>query len=262
MRKHRAFAGLATGLSAIVLTSFLTAPRAQADHHEGSNDYSMKLNLNSDSFFGFNPFFIGTYKLDDSMDFTFYGIQWSAGTGGDSGDAAGAGWGNWTEFGAGVAFKVGDFVINPQLGILNGALTSNNTHARAFEGLVPNLTVNYDHGALMAELYAGYYYGFEGNQKNSNNYLHYWLNGGYRISDFFSAGAHYESLVFMGGVNRPTDAGYEYYMAVGPFVQFSDPKGRSFVRFNVGRDLRSAGQRDKSGTKLEDFYKLTIGMTL
>jgi hypothetical protein len=241
---------LLSGLSLLLLAPGMV-PLAQAQEEE---KFSMNVSLNSDIFFGFYPFFAGSYKLNDKMAFTFYGIQWSGGTG--------AGWGNWTEFGVGVSLPVGPLTVNPQIGILNGSLTSGLGTPRMGEGFVPNLTVTLNQDKVFGELYSGYYIGLDKGNPNTNNYLHYWLTGGYKINSFVSAGLHFEQLRFMGGNNYPDDAAYNYYVTAGPFIQFSDPAGKSFVRFTGGADLRSDEEVVKSNWKQPNFFKLALGFSL
>ncbi|MEM9328582.1 MAG: DUF6733 family protein, partial [Bacteroidota bacterium] len=95
-------------------------------HAQDDDDdkFGMSVSLNSDALFGFYPFFAGSYAINDGLDFTFYGILWSGGTGGEA-----LGWGNWTEFGIGLGFPVGDALyVNPQIGLLNGSLLSTATN--------------------------------------------------------------------------------------------------------------------------------------
>ncbi len=235
-----------------VLWLLAVAPMVQAQESEPESKFSMTVTLNSDIFFGFYPFFAGSYAVKDKLDFTFYGILWSGGTG--------AGWGNWTEVGIGVGFPVGEALyVSPQIGLLNGSLTSGLGVPRLGEGIVPNLTVGLDTDALEGELYAGLYTGINHGNFNTNNYLHYWLNAGYKISPFLSAGLHFEQLRFTGGRNHEGDASYDFYAAVGPYLQFSDPNGGSFARFSSGIDLRSDEEVTKSAYEQPTFFKLTVG---
>jgi hypothetical protein len=228
-----------------------TPANAQEEKKE-EKKLDLTVTLNSDVFFGFYPFFTGAYPINDKLNFTFYGILWSGGTG--------QAWGNWTEVGAGVGFNLGESVyVSPQIGLLNGSLTSGLGTPVLGEGVVPNLTIALDNSKSLGEFYLGYYHGINHGNPNTNNYLHYWLNYGYKINSFLSTGLHYEHLRFTGGMNYADDAAYDYYQAVGPFVQFSDPNGGSFVRFSGGADLRSEEQIAKSNHKQHTFYKLTVG---
>ena len=221
---------------------------------EEDSKFGMNVSLNSDAFFGFYPFFAGSYKVGDNLDFTFYGILWSGGTGG--------GWGNWTEFGIGLGFPVGDAIyVNPQIGLLNGSLTSGLGTPVLAEGIVPNLTIGLDTDRFEGELYAGLYNGFDHGNAVTNNYLHWWLNGGVKIGSIFSMGMHLEHLRFTGGKNQEDDAAVDLYVSLGPYVQFADPDGGPWARFSTGGDLRSDEEVAKSGVDLSSFFKLTAGFS-
>ncbi len=238
-----------------LMMCFVLTSQETAFAQEEESKFSMNVTLNSDIFFGFYPFVAGSYAISDKVDFTFYGVLWSGGTGGAS-----EGWGNWTEFGAGVNFKVTEsFNINPQIGLLNGSLTSGGTGSGVpvlGEGWVPNITMGLNNDFIQGEFYLGYYMGIDHGQGFTNEFLHYWLNAGYKIAPFFSAGLHFEQLDFSGGKNNEGN-GYAIYQALGPYVQFSDPGGSGFARFSSGVDLRP----EISTARFEQptFYKLTVG---
>lgn len=245
--------------SFLILLSFLVlslSAKAQdaVPSTEESSPFSMTVSLNSDIFFGFYPFFAGSYDLSESSAFTFYGILWSGGTG--------AAWGNWTEFGVGISLvPVEGLNINPQIGILNGNLTSGLGTPALGEGVVPSLTIGLDRNNLEGEFYGGYYRGFDHGNPNTNNYLHYWLNGGYKFGKVVSAGLHLEHLRFTGGqgyTENPNPA-YDYYKVVGPYIQFASPEGNAFARFTTGGDLRDDEMKVKSGYGISSFYKLSVG---
>lgn len=242
-------------LAAVVTLGMASAP-LNAQEESDDDKFSMSASLNSDVFFGFYPFFAGSYEMNKKVDLTFYGILWSGG-------GPGASWGNWTEFGVGIGLPVSESIyVNPQIGILNGSLTSGLGTAVLGEGIVPSLTVALDNDKMEGELYAGFYNGFDQGNANTNNYLHYWLNSGFKLSSFFSAGLHFEHLRFAGGNGHASDAAYDYYQAVGPYVQFANPNGTSFARFSTGFDLRSDEQVTASGWDQPTFFKLSVGHDL
>jgi len=72
-------------------------------------------------------------------------------------------------------------------------------------------------------------------------------------------GLHYEHLRFTGGQGYADDAAYDYYQAIGPYIQFSKADGSAYTRFSSGFDLRSDEQIMKSGYDQPSFYKLSIG---
>lgn len=247
-------------LKRLVLAVALLSAPAWANHHDEDKNYGLNVTLNTDAFFGFAPFISGYYHINDSVDFTFYTIKWAGGTF--------AGNGNWTEYGFGATYKFSESLsLNAQLGVLNGTLASASNRPRTADGIVPNLTFIFDSDSIYSELYVGYYMGLEGDQDVSSNFLHTWYTGGYKLNSFFSFGAHWEQLSYNGGKNRTGTAkdSFIYYSAVGPYVQFSDPKGSSFVRFAHGIDVRSKADRDlalsRQGADALDttFWKVTVG---
>ena len=70
---------------------------------------------------------------------------------------------------------------------------------------------------------------------------------------------HLEHLRFTGGQEQPSDAAFDFYLALGPYVQFADPNGSAFARFSAGGDLRSDEEVTKSGNEQPSFFKLTVG---
>lgn len=215
---------------------------------EEDDKFSMTVTLNSDQFFGFYPFFSGAYSVSDNLDFTFYGILWSGGTGG--------GWGNWTEFGVGVGFEPAPGIsVSPQIGFLGGNLLSSGAEGPAIfgDGIVPNLTIGIDKAKTEGEIYAGFYAPFR-NEAPANgttlSFLHYWVNYGFKASDFLSIGAHYEHLINTGGSEVATST--DVYQWLGPYIQFSKPSGGAFARLAFGTDLVEGN---------DSFFKVTTGFS-
>ncbi|MGY6522828.1 MAG: DUF6733 family protein [Mongoliitalea sp.] len=236
-----------TAAAALTFVCYLGMSSQQVIAQEESR-FNMDVTLNSDQFFGFYPFFSGSYSLTSSLDFTFYGILWSGGTGG--------GWGNWTEFGVGVGFEPAEGIsVSPQIGILGGSLLSKGAVGAGIfgDGLVPNLTIGLDKAKTEGEIYAGFYAPLRNEAPvggTTLSYLHYWANFGIKATEFFSVGAHFEHLVNTGGseISEATDV----YQWLGPYVQFSNPKGGAFARFSFGTDLVAGN---------DSFFKLTTGFS-
>lgn len=223
---------------------------------EMSDRVSASLNLNHDAFFGFNPMMSLGYNFTDTDAFTAYGIQWGAGS-------TGSQWGQWTEFGFGYNKTLGNFDINPQIGFTMGSLLSSGGEGDGIiaEGIVPNLTVNYDSQNFEGQFYFGYYGALRDNteaEQATNNYVHYWGNLGYKASSFFSFGAHFEELYLSGGeTNEGADIeSADGYMWLGPYVQFT--KGNAGLRFSFGGNLADEDTRFSPN----DFYKLSFFVSL
>ena len=256
-----AAAPVAVGTSAAELpvTSAVMVAAAAAQGTPAPRDERFSVVLNQDSFFGFYPTFNGLIPVGENVDLSFYGIMWTT-------DAFGTGLGSdlWTEFGVGANFILNDgkLQIKPQVGITNGALLSGGvvdedgdptgTGGNFADGIVPSLTINYADDTFELEYYGGYYAALRNRNENAAlDFLHTWINAGYKFSSNFSAGAHYELLsntrnTFPGGSTAVV------YQWLGPYVQFSLSKG-FFARFTAGADIEEGGDGD--------FYKLAVGMT-
>lgn len=244
-------------ITAIALLGVITVgqkARAQSEN-ELDDKVSVGLTLNHDAFFGFNPMMTFAYNLSNTDALTFYGIQWGAGTG--------SAWGQWTEFGFGYNKTVGSFDINPQLGFTMGSLLSSGAAERGVvgDGIVPNLTVNMSTDLLEGQFYMGYYAALSDKTESgqaTNNYLHYWLNVGVKVVDFFSVGGHFEELFLSGGdINGGGDLDrVDGYVWLGPYVQFQ--KGNAGLRFSFGGNLADEEERFAPN----DFYKLSFFLTL
>lgn len=224
---------------------------------QDERDTSFTLMMNQDNFFGFYPSFNGLVEINDNMDFSFYGILWTR----DAFGTTGTGDDLWTEFGAGLNLKYmdGNLNVKPQVGITNGSLlsggeidSSGGIGGYFADGVVPSLTVNYADDTFEAEWYSGYYLAARdgGVSGMTNDFLHLWANGGYKFNDYVSAGVHYEWLEQTDGV--PSGGEETVYVWLGPYVQFSLPKG-FFARFSAGSDISDDGTGD--------FYKLNVGMS-
>lgn len=242
-----------------VLAVSAAVPAQAQDSGPQKRDPSFTVSLNQDSFFGFYPSFNGLVPVNETMDFSFYGIFWTK-------PAFGLGQGNtgddlWTEFGVGVNFNLmdGKLKVKPQLGFTNGSLLSGGSvdngttvGARFLDGIVPSLTINYADDSFEAEWYSGYYAALRQRDGDAAlDFLHLWVNAGYKFSPLVSVGAHYEFLsntrnTYPGGSAART------YQWLGPYVQFTLPQGM-FARFTGGSDVEPGNAGD--------FYKMTIGMT-
>lgn len=242
--------------SQISVDSAAVAAAVQASSMPEKRSESFTVVLNQDSFFGFYPTFNGLIPISDTVDLSFYGILWTTSdfsTNGGGGDL-------WTEFGIGANFHTmdGALTIKPQIGILNGALLSGGAAGGAggnvFDGVVPNLTMNYSDDAFEAEFYGGYYAAARNRNTSGLDFLHTWVNAGYKFTDKFSAGAHYEILALTRNSN-PGGAPSNVYQWVGPYVQFSLDNG-FFARFTGGVETGGG-----AGGNEGDFYKLAVGFS-
>jgi hypothetical protein len=223
---------------------------------------SYTVSLNQDSFFGFYPTVNGTVPLGEKADWTFYGIFWttpSFGTGG--------GGGLWTEFGTGVNLRSANGVLtaNPQVGVLNGKLLSNGAFPVFVEGIVPSLTVNLSSQKWEGQFYMGYYAALRKGKIPStdnpnqlidapvqNNFLHWWVNAGYKVSSVVSLGAHYEHLRSNPSVGEASDL-YKWF---GPYLQATMSNGLT-LRFSGGPNVLDRPAADGNNS----FYKMTAAFS-
>jgi hypothetical protein len=169
------------------------APTVQAAD-EGGN-YTVA--LNPGSFFGLYPSFNGLFTLNDSTDFSFYGILWTR-PGLSLVSTSGADL--WTEFGAGVNIKLmgGALLIKPQFGVTNGSLLSGGANA-----------------AL--------------------DFLHYCASAGYKVNKNFSVGGHFEHFRNTRDT-YPGEDEEDTCRWLGVYTQFTLPKGLA-ARFSFGDDI-------------------------
>lgn len=258
--------GLAAANGEVVISSAAVAAAVQGASAPAPRDERFSVVLNQDAFFGFYPTFNGLIPVSDNVDLSFYGILWTTPSFASTALAGAGPSGNdlWTEFGIGANFILADgkLQVKPQIGITNGALLSGGvldandvptgTGSNFGDGIVPSLTINYSDPSFEAEYYGGYYAALANrNNDAALDFLHTWVNAGYKFTGNFSAGLHYELL---SNTRTTYPGGNEavVYQWVGPYVQFALNKG-FFARFTAGADVEEGGDGD--------FYKLAVGMS-
>jgi hypothetical protein len=243
-------------LGAVSLAPWASAQEAvEAPAAEEENFYG-SVSLNQDTFFGFYPVLAAGYEVADDIDFTFYSILWttpsfSAGALSAEEGSAPNGGGLWTEVGVGANFRFMDdqISLNPQLGLLNGGLLSQRGRPLMGEGIVPNLTANYDGDYVEAEIYFGYYLALR--SPRTADFIHYWANAGakpFGADSLLSVGIHWEHLRL---ARLAEGDAADIYKWIGPYVSFNLPRGVS-LQFAGGLDIEDSG--------MTDFYKASIGM--
>lgn len=262
--------GLAAGNGEVVVSSAAIAAAAAAAQSDAPTERNERFTvvLNQDAFFGFYPTFNGLIPVSDNVDLSFYGILWTTPSFASSAIAGGptlaSGSDLWTEFGIGANFILADgkLMVKPQIGLTNGALLSggvlnangapSGSGGNFADGIVPSLTINYSDSSFEAEFYGGYYAALANrNDDAALDFLHTWVNAGYKFTSNFSAGLHYELLSNTRNT-YPLGATARVYQWVGPYVQFTTKNG-FFARFTAGADIESGNDGD--------FYKLAAGFT-
>lgn len=235
------------------LTTVLAATAIAFSVQAQESEPTFSFSLTSDQFFGVAPSVAMEYPLSDKVGVSAYGIFWGSGTG--------AAWGNWTEFGGGVNLYLAEGItFNPNLGFTFGNLLSKGgadgqLGGIAGDGIVPNFFFNVDIPQFESEIYAGYYAPLRDKAPEDGStlaYLHYWASAGYKVSDAFSFGAHFEHLR-----RTKDDVGgkLDYYQWFGPYAQFNTGKLGSFIRLSAGPEVKNGLQAKDS------FYKLSTGFS-
>ncbi|WP_255369580.1 DUF6733 family protein [Nitrosovibrio sp. Nv17] len=236
-------------------------------HGFDSSKFHGGVTLKQDAFFGFQTILDAGYEITDHIDFTFYSWLWTSpnfgrsrvisGPNGTQVDAGGNGL--WTEVGMGLNFHFLQrrISINPQVGILNGALLSSQVIGRgirAAEGVVPSLTINYDDDYFTGQGYIAYYAAIR--DERARDFIHNWVNVGVKPALFnlrnipiSSVGVHWEHLRFH--VDRIDGNPGTLYNWIGPYVEFALPLHLA-LRFAAGVDLK--------GDVADEFYQASIKM--
>lgn len=242
---------------------------------------SVTMALQADSFFGFNPSVYGTYGLTENIALAFNFTYWTqiSGIGVHDNNP-------WLETDIGLNFTFLDkrLSITPMIGFVHGQLLSSrggffpngggsvNERTTAFEGAVPNITMNYMDERFEGEFYMGYYKAIrseggspsdpglvctaavclgpnQGGGRGTWDFLHWWTNAGYRLNSMLSLGVHYEQLLSTRD-NSSATAQQDYFRWLGPYVEMKLAGGMAF-RFTAGHDFADN----------QDFYKLKFTKT-
>jgi hypothetical protein len=277
--------GVAVLLCAVVVASRTAAADDLMD--TAKHPVSVTMAMQADTFFGFNPSIYGTYGLRDNLALAFNVTYWTmiSGIGVHDNNP-------WLETDAGVNLTFLDkrLSVTPMLGFVHGQLLSSrggffpngggsvNERSTAFEGVVPNLTMNWLDDRFEGEFYMGYYKALrsEGGKpgaftncsdlllngqclgtrsgvgaggRGTWDFLHYWANAGVRLNSMWSVGVHYEHLLTTRDNSAP-GAQQDYYRWLGPYIEMKLPGGMAF-RFTTGHDF----------TDNQDFYKLKFTKT-
>jgi hypothetical protein len=208
------------------------------------------ISISQENAFGFYPAVFGSFGLNESSDFTYYGIFWTNPSFGlpqttFSSDL-------WLETGFGYGFDAlnGTAYINPSLGFTHGKFLSGGTESVAFEGYVPSVIAYFFPGSFDGEIYIGYYGHLREESANTYDFLFYWFYPGIWVSDKVSIGIHYEGLFLNYGQTKLESA----YQWLGPYIKLYLDQKYSF-RFSAGPNL-------KEGVYASEFYKLSVYIPL
>ena len=265
--------GTLLGISGLVLSPGLSQAALTDDLMDTTkHPVSVTMAMQADSFFGFNPAVYGTYGLTKDVALAFNATYWT-----NLGGVGAHDQNPWLEFDLGLNLTFFDkrLSVTPMIGTVHGMLLSSragsfskggsNVDARttAFDGWVPSLQTNYLDDRFEGEFYMGYYKsgrtdgtvpatpnpGRGDGRTGTWDFLHYWVNAGYRVNSMFSFGLHYEHLLTTRD-NSAAFAQQDYYRWFGPYVEMKLAGGMAF-RFTAGHDYGDN----------EDFYKLKFTKT-
>ena len=208
------------------------------------------ISVSQENAFGFYPAVFGSFGINESSDFTYYGIFWTNPSFGMpqttfSSDL-------WMETGFGYGFDAlnGTAYINPSLGFTHGKFLSGGSESVAFEGYVPSAIAYFFPGSFDGEVYIGYYGHLRSEGADTYDFLFYWFYPGFWVSDKVSIGIHYEGLFLKYATNNMESA----YQWLGPYIKLYLDQKYS-IRFSAGPNL-------KKGVYASEFYKLSVYIPL
>ena len=232
---------------AILLFAFTVSAQSEEAEERPS---TFAISVSQENAFGFYPAIYGTFGLNQSSDFTYYGIFWTNPSFGlpqttFSSDL-------WLETGFGYGFDAfnGTAYVNPALGFTHGKFLSGGEQSVAFEGIVPSAIAYFYPGSFDGEAYIGYYGHMRKESENTYDFLFYWVYPGFWVSDKVSLGIHYEGLFLKAGQGKLESA----YQWLGPYIKLYIDSKYTF-RFSAGPNL-------KSGVYADEFYKLSVYIPL
>jgi hypothetical protein len=230
---------------------------------------SFGVSLGQDPIFGFYPSFNGSIAITDNMQFTAYGIFWTA-------DALGGNLGGLnllTEFGGGLNFTLmdGALNINPQLGFAHGNYQSGGGAPVIADNIVPSLGIYFNKGDFSASLNGIIWKGLRKAGSNTPYYdlMEYTFQPSYALSRFFSIGLYYDHLLCKADyakynkmhVDQHKSETTTAYLWVGPSVKVSFGKGIN-VMFTAGADLTEYMNDQPAGyeEKVKEYYKMVLNI--
>lgn len=233
-------------LSLLYALLLLTSTVSAQDEESPERPSTFAVGISMDNGFGFYPTVYGSMGINETTDFTYYGVFWTNPSFGlpqtsFSSDL-------WLESGIGIGFDAfnGTAYFNPSLGFTHGKLLSGGRESILFDGIVPSLTAYFYPGSFDGELFISYYQHLRKQSDNTLDFLYYWVYPGFWLSDKISAGAHYEGVyINFGGTTLESS-----YQWLGPYIKFYVGSKYMF-RFSGGINL-------KEGVYAREFYKLSI----
>jgi hypothetical protein len=258
---------------AIILLTLLVCVSLSAEEKDPATTFSVS--VGQDPAFGFYPSFFGTIELKKNLQFTTYGIFWTA----DNLGGYNGGLNLLTEFGVGLNFTLLDSAlnINPQLGFAHGNYQSGAGSPVIADNIVPSIGVYYSADYFNLSLNVIYWKGLRKEAGNSPfiNMLEYTIQPSYAVSKFFTVGLYYDHLFTEYNCDRyKNNPKYKYapiqpykyttYLWIGPSIKFTFNKGIN-VMFTAGMDLVDyMNDSDIYGQpvdkRIKEYYKLIMNI--
>lgn len=228
-------------------------PLLKADEDANDDGSSIIVSLAQDPSFGFYPFINGSIPINESTDFTFYGIFWTQ----DALAGNKGGIGLLTEFGVGANFKFADgsFYLNPNIGLGNGKFQSGGGRHIIGDNLALSLFTGYSIDFLELALGGIYWKGFRREEMTTPylDQIEYTFNTWIKTNNWFSVGLYFDHFLITEDNKEITDT-YTGFFWVGPAFKFTVKSGAT-MWFTFGPDLVEY-LNDEKDAKVQDYYKL------
>lgn len=254
-------------ISTVLFVLFIALISVRAEDKAPATTFS--LSMGQDPIFGFYPSFAGSIALSETMQFTAYGIFWTA-------DALGGNYGGLnllTEFGAGLNFTMaeGKLNINPQIGLAHGNYQSGGGDHVLADNIVPSLGIYYGEGDFYMSFNAIYWKGLRKEAKVTPYYdmIEYTLQPSIALSPNFGIGLYFDHLLTKAdyedyNIAHPEEKGKTEttttYLWVGPSLKFTFSKGINCM-FSFGADFAQyLNDATKDDAKIMEYYKLVLNI--
>jgi hypothetical protein len=220
---------------------------AQSDAEKPES--TLAIAINQDNAFGFYPAVYGSFGVDQSLSFSYYGLFWTNPSFGN----ATTGTDFWTEMGIGLSFGVFEdrLLLNPSLGFTHGRLLSGGPTAVVGDGIVPSLTGFLSDGIFEAEFFGAYYKALRKEGPNTYDYLLFWIYPGIVINDRISLGFHYESFILTRTESDDTGSLYSW---TGGYLKFT-LDNQATLRLSAGVNIKDSDYSP-------EYYKLAVVLPL
>ena len=235
----------------VIIMSLISFTGISQETSDNERPSTFSLSLSMENAFGFYPAVFGSFGLNSSSDFTYYGMFWTNPSFGLPSSTYSSDL--WLEHGFGLGFDAlgGYAYINPSLGFTHGKFLSGGSESVVFDGIVPSIMFYYYPGSFTTEVYIGLYQHLrdESDGANTFDFFYYYTYPGISLSDHIAIGVHYEGL-FLSYAKGGLESSYQW---LGPFIKITESEKFSF-RISGGANLADNINYPYS----KDFYKLSV----